>query len=137
MSGADAAAVKEVLQQHGRRARVAFARPGLLLAFVGRACLASAHLVGRLARESLVDLLDRQGEASGELGREDVDLIAALRAFAFDGKRVAEDEQGDLEPGDLLADLGEAFFGGFGDRGGQGEGEAEFVGMAQPDPSGP
>jgi hypothetical protein len=35
MSGADAPAVEEILEQHGGGARVAFAGPGLLLAFLG------------------------------------------------------------------------------------------------------
>jgi hypothetical protein len=47
------------LEQDGRRAGVAFAGARLLLAFVGRARLPSAEVVGCLACEGFVDLLDR------------------------------------------------------------------------------
>jgi len=84
ISGAEAAAVQEILEQDGRRAGVAFAGPGLLLALVGRACFSSTEFVGRLARKGFVDLLDGQREAPGEFSCEDIDFVTALGAFTFD-----------------------------------------------------
>ena len=60
-------------------------------------------------------------------------LGATFRAFAFDRQWVTQDELGRPEAGDFPSDLGEAFLGLRRDGRGEREGEAETIGMAQPD----
>ncbi len=130
----DTPAVQVVLQQDGRSPGIALAGAGLLLTFLTGAWLSAAHFIGGKAGQGLVNFFDGKLKTSGKLEGESIHFIATLGAFAFHGQGIAQDDLGHAKSGYFVGNLVEPL-GEFGrGRGRKGEGEAEFVGMAQPNP---